>query len=77
DNLSPDNRTMCVPALKHDRICLFTLSDVGLLVAQEPAEVNSVEGSGPRHIVFHPNRQYAYCVYELNSSVDVWQLKNP
>ncbi len=28
-------------------------------------------------MVFHPNRQYAYCVNELNSSVDVWQLKNP
>ena len=28
-NISPDNRTLWVPALKQDRICLFTLSDDG------------------------------------------------
>lgn len=38
-NISPDNRTLWVPALKQDRICLFTLSDDGFLSAQEPAEV--------------------------------------
>jgi 6-phosphogluconolactonase (cycloisomerase 2 family) len=32
-----------VPALKQDRICLFTLSDDGFLSAQEPAEVTTVE----------------------------------
>ena len=30
-NISPDNRTLWVPALKQDRICLFTLSDDGFL----------------------------------------------
>ncbi|MRS13886.1 6-phosphogluconolactonase [Enterobacteriaceae bacterium RIT691] len=76
-NISPDNRTLWVPALKQDRICLFTLSDDGKLVAQTPAEVTTVEGAGPRHMAFHPNQQYAYCVNELNSSVDVWELKDP
>lgn len=75
--ITPDNRTLWVPALKQDRICLFTLSDDGHLVAQNPAEVTTVEGAGPRHLVFHPNQQYAYCVNELNSSVDVWQLNTP
>ena len=50
------------PALKQDRICLFTVSDDGHLVAQDPAEVTTVEGAGPRHMVFHPSGQYAYCV---------------
>ncbi len=76
-NISPDNRTLWVPALKQDRICLFTLSDDGFLAEQEPAEVTTVEGAGPRHMVFHPNQQYGYCVNELNSSVDVWELKDP
>ncbi len=75
-NISPDNRTLWVPALKQDRICLFTLSDDGKLVAQTPEEVKTVEGAGPRHMAFHPNQQYAYCVNELNSSVDVWDLSN-
>jgi 6-phosphogluconolactonase len=51
--------------------------DDGFLAAQEPAEVTTVEGAGPRHMVFHPNQQYGYCVNELNSSVDVWELKDP
>lgn len=76
-NISPDNRTLWVPALKQDRICLFTLSDDGKLVAQTPAEVTTVEGAGPRHMAFHPNRKFAYCVNELNSSVDVWALNDP
>ncbi len=33
-NITPDNRTLWVPALKQDRICLFTLSDDGHLVAR-------------------------------------------
>ncbi len=45
-NISPDNRTLWVPALKQDRICLFTVSDDGHLVAQDPAEVTTVEGAG-------------------------------
>jgi hypothetical protein len=28
-------------------------------------------------MVFHPNQPYGYCVNELNSSVDVWALKDP
>lgn len=75
-NISPDNRTLWVPALKQDRICLFSLSDDGKLVAQTPEDVKTVEGAGPRHMAFHPNQQYAYCVNELNSSVDVWELSN-
>ncbi len=75
-NISPDNRTLWVPALKQDRICLFTLSEDGNLQPQEPAEVTTVAGAGPRHIAFHPNQRFAYCVNELNSSVDVWQLND-
>ncbi|WP_058913619.1 6-phosphogluconolactonase [Entomohabitans teleogrylli] len=76
-NMAPDNRTLWVPALKQDRICLFNLSEDGNLQALSPAQVTTVAGAGPRHMAFHPNRQYAYCVNELNSSVDVWELKDP
>ena len=76
-NISPDNRTLLVPALKQDRICLFTVSDDGKLVAQTPAELTTVEGAGPRHMAFHPNHQFAYSVNELNGTVDVWALNSP
>ncbi|WP_157799724.1 beta-propeller fold lactonase family protein, partial [Bacillus subtilis] len=34
----------------------------------------TVEGAGPRHMQFHPGGQYAYCVNELDSTVEVWAL---
>ncbi|EOW6769880.1 6-phosphogluconolactonase [Cronobacter muytjensii] len=76
-NIAPDNRTLWVPALKQDRICLFTLTDDGRLEPQTPAEVTTVAGAGPRHMVFHPSKPFVYCVNELNSSVDVWALNDP
>lgn len=75
-NIGPDNKTLYVPALKQDRICLFDLSEQGELTAHSQPQVTTVEGAGPRHMVFHPRQQYAYCINELDSTVDVWQLNN-
>ncbi|WP_409563769.1 beta-propeller fold lactonase family protein [Klebsiella pneumoniae] len=80
-NISPDNRTLWVPALKQDRICLFTLSDIGFLSARgPPGSDDRHESAGPRHIVFHPSQQYGYCVNEpkRNGRCGVlWELKDP
>ncbi|HBV39504.1 MAG TPA: 6-phosphogluconolactonase [Erwinia sp.] len=75
-NIDLNNETLFVPALKQDRICLFDLQEDGQLLPHAQPQVNTVEGAGPRHMVFHPNQQYAYCVNELDSTVDVWQLNN-
>lgn len=75
-NIDLSNRTLFVPALKQDRICLFDLQGNGELSPHKQAQVTTVEGAGPRHMVFHPNKQYAYCVNELDSTVDVWKLEN-
>ncbi|QKJ86446.1 6-phosphogluconolactonase [Paramixta manurensis] len=75
-NIDLHNRTLLVPALKQDRICLYELTASGSLTPNKQAQVTTVEGAGPRHMVFHPNQQYAYCVNELDSTVDVWQLNN-
>lgn len=75
-NIDFGNKTLFVPALKQDRICLFDLQQSGKLLPHKQAQVTTVEGAGPRHMVFHPNQQYAYCINELDSTVDVWNLKN-
>jgi len=75
-NIDLRNQTLYVPALKQDRICLFDLQQDGQLLPHAQPQVTTVEGAGPRHMVFHPNQQYAYCVNELDSTVDVWQLNN-
>lgn len=75
-NIDAANQTLYVPALKQDRICLFSLAADGTLTPQSQPQVTTPEGAGPRHMTFHPNQQYAYCINELNSTVDVWQLRN-
>lgn len=75
-NIDLANRVLYVPALKQDRICLFDLQENGELQPHKQAQVTTVDGAGPRHMVFHPNQQYAYCINELDSTVDVWQLNN-
>ena len=73
-NIDLSNQTLFVPALKQDRIALFTVADNGELTPREQPELQTAAGAGPRHMAFHPNQQFAYCVNELNSSVDVWAL---
>lgn len=75
-NIDIANQTLFVPALKQDRICLFDLTADGRLEPHSQPQITTVEGAGPRHMAFHPNQQFAYCVNELDSTVDVWQLKN-
>ncbi|QUG76615.1 6-phosphogluconolactonase [Erwinia sp. E602] len=73
-NIDLSNQTLFVPALKQDRIALFSLAENGELTPRAQGEVTTTAGAGPRHMVFHPNQQFAYCVNELDSSVDVWRL---
>lgn len=75
-NIDLDNNTLFVPALKQDRICLFDLEENGQLKPRHQSQVNTVSGAGPRHMVFHPGKAYAYCINELDSTVDVWRLRN-
>lgn len=48
-NISPDNRTLWVPALKQDRICLFTLSEDGFLSAQSQRKSPPSRGGSAPH----------------------------
>ncbi|MEJ4043207.1 6-phosphogluconolactonase [Erwinia sp. SLM-02] len=73
-NIDLGNQSLFVPALKQDRIALFELAQNGELTPRAQAEVKTTAGAGPRHMVFHPNQKFAYCVNELDSSVDVWAL---
>jgi len=73
-NIDPTNQLLWVPCLKEDRIRLFTLAADGQLQPGRPDAVDTVTGAGPRHMVFHPQRPYAYCVNELNSTVNVYAV---
>lgn len=70
-NIHPGNQYLLVPCLKEDRIYLFNLGLDGQLTMLSQKAVNTAIGAGPRHMAFYPNGKYAYCLNELNGTVDV------
>jgi 6-phosphogluconolactonase len=70
----PDGRFIYVVDLGTDRIMVYHLDlDQGKLVPAEPAWTQLPPGTGPRHLAFHPQGQFAYVTSELQSTVTVFQ----
>jgi 6-phosphogluconolactonase len=67
--LSPDNRFLVVPDLGNDSIVTFP-ADASTGHLGTPHINERRPGSGPRHVAFHPNRRWIYCVNELDNHVD-------
>ncbi|MGX7196709.1 lactonase family protein [Enterococcus olivae] len=67
-DLTPDKR-LAVCDLGTDRVYTYDVSEEGKLT--EVATYVAPAGTGPRHLVFHPNTNYAYLFGELDSSVTV------
>ena len=71
---SPDNRFVYINDLGSDCIRIFKLNPATAQLT--PAgQYNTRPGAGPRTLHFHPNGHTAYCVNELDSTVDVLEWK--
>lgn len=67
-DLAPDQR-LVVCDLGTDRVYTYDVSEAGEV--EEVAVYVAEPGTGPRHLVFHPNKMIAYLFGELDSSVTV------
>lgn len=67
-DLTPDQR-LAVCDLGTDRVYTYDVDENGKLALKAVLEVEP--GTGPRHLVFHPNNQFAYLFGELDSTVRV------
>lgn len=71
--LSPDNRYVFAADLGQDRIRVYTFEEKnGTLLPAKTPEVMCDPGSGPRHMVMHPDGRTLYLVHELNSTVAIF-----
>ncbi|WP_414838775.1 lactonase family protein [Carnobacterium sp. TMP28] len=66
-DLSPDGRYVIACDLGTDAVYTYAVSDNGKL--SEVSRLNVAPGTGPRHLVFHPNQETAYLFGELSSDV--------
>jgi len=69
-SFSPDNRFAYINDLGGDCIHIYSLNAASAVLT--PAgSYQARAGAGPRTLHFHPNGHTAYCVNELDSTVDV------
>lgn len=69
---SPDKRYIFATDLGKDRIYKFDVkadADGKVLTQGKPEYFPVHKGAGPRHMVFHPNGKYFYCINELDGTV--------
>ncbi len=74
----PDHKHLYVTDLGADMIRVFHF-DVGSTQPLLPADsltIHTAPGSGPRHLVFHPNGRTAYCIEELGGTIAVYSVQD-
>lgn len=77
---SPDKRYIFVSDLGKDRIYKFQVNDSPgkdgrFLIPGTPESFPLPAGAGPRHMVFHPNGKYFYCINELDGTVSCFHYQ--
>ena len=69
---SPDGKYLFADDLGTDKIYKFTVNEndsSAFLTPGTPASFKVKDGSGPRHLIFHPNGKWAYLITELSGKV--------
>ncbi len=75
--VSPDNNYLFIPDLGNDKIWSFKINHGSNSVTKTSQEFGSTaSGAGPRHMDFHPTKNIAYVINELNSTITVFDF-NP
>ncbi len=72
--VDPANRFVLSADLGIDKVMIYRLdAATGSLAPNQPANVDTARGAGPRHIAFHPNGQFVFVVNELDSTIGVFR----
>lgn len=68
------NGRFYVPDKGSDLVLSFAVNE-GQFVTEDIHKTPMREGSGPRHMTFHPKLEIAYCVNELDSSLTTFAIR--
>jgi len=73
--ISPKNDFLLVCNLGEDAIEVFPITPGATKPLGTPIHIPCRTGSGPRHVAFHPNGRWVYCIHELDATIDVYDWK--
>ena len=68
-NISSDNRFLMVNDLGLDKTLVYRFDSKSGDLTLEPASLDAVPGSGPRHMTFSPDGRFIWVLHELSSTV--------
>ncbi len=71
--ISPDNRFVLACDLGDDSILVFPIQPGAAELLGQPQRIPTGAGAGPRHLAFHPNGRWLYCINELGCSVVLYE----
>ncbi len=76
--ISPDNRFVLACNLGEDAIEIFRIHPGAATPMEAPVRFAARAASGPRHLAFHPNGLWLYCIHELDCTIDLydWNVNN-
>ncbi len=73
----PENKFVFVPDLGIDKIVAYRFDDsTGALTAVPEMDVVTPPGSGPRHIIFHPNGKLAFATIEMTGYLGTYTYED-
>ncbi len=73
--VSPDDRFLYVVDLGIDKVKVYEIDYTGKKLIPRPESDGLVKpGSGPRHIAFHPDGDFAYVIEELASGITAYRV---
>jgi len=76
-HFSPDKKYVFCNDLGTDKIYIYNYNPTGGDQTLKLKESVSIKpGSGPRHLVFHPNGIFVYLIQELDASVTAFSMKD-
>jgi 6-phosphogluconolactonase len=70
--IAPDNKYVLACDLGDDVILVFPVTPGSGDSVRVPLRVAARPGSGPRHVAFHPNGKFVYCIHELDCTIDLY-----
>ncbi|MTI88930.1 MAG: lactonase family protein [Balneolaceae bacterium] len=71
--VSPDNKYLYIPDLGSDKIWSYKIDlDEKQLSPTKDVFTTTAPGAGPRHMGFHPSREYAWAINELNNTITAY-----
>ena len=73
--IDPSNKYVLACDLGDDVILVFPVTPGAGDSVRVPLRVGARPGSGPRHVAFHPNGSFVYCIHEIDCTIDLYDWR--